>query len=172
MCGRFALYSLHEAIVRLFGCRTPRRRSSRAGTSRRPSSSPPSANCPRRRPTRATRWRCSTGVWCPSWAKEKSIGARMINARSETLARKPSVPQRVSAGVACLVLPTAITSGSARAHAKAALFHRVRDWPAVRHGGTVGALARPGLGRAARVLLHRHHRAGLSRSLTCTTACR
>jgi putative SOS response-associated peptidase YedK len=26
----------------------------------------------------------------PSWAKEKSIGARMINARSETLAEKPS----------------------------------------------------------------------------------
>jgi putative SOS response-associated peptidase YedK len=26
----------------------------------------------------------------PSWAKEKSIGARMINARAETLAEKPS----------------------------------------------------------------------------------
>ena len=45
MCGRFAFYSPHEAVVRLFGVAS---------------------------------------------AKEKAIGARMINARSETLAEKPS----------------------------------------------------------------------------------
>ena len=35
----------------------------------------------------------------PSWAKEKAIGARMINARSEALAEKPSFRRR-----RCLVL--------------------------------------------------------------------
>jgi putative SOS response-associated peptidase YedK len=84
MCGRFAFYSPHEAVIRLFGV----------------------AAAPEIEP----RWniaptqfiatvREATGprevamlYWglVPSWAKEKSIGARMINARSETLGEKPS----------------------------------------------------------------------------------
>lgn len=39
----------------------------------------------------------------PSWAKEASIGARMINARSETLAEKPSFKQAFSRR-RCLIL--------------------------------------------------------------------
>jgi putative SOS response-associated peptidase YedK len=39
----------------------------------------------------------------PSWAKEESVGARMINARAETLAEKPSF-KRLLHGRRCLIL--------------------------------------------------------------------
>jgi putative SOS response-associated peptidase YedK len=84
VCGRFAFYSPHEAVVRLFGL--------------------PAA------PEVEPRWNIAPTQFVatvreaggprelamlhwglvPSWAKEKSIGARMINARSETLTEKPS----------------------------------------------------------------------------------
>ena len=84
MCGRFAFYSPHEAVTRLFGA------------------TPAAAFEPRYNiaPTQFVATVRETGgprevamlYWglVPSWAKEKSIGARMINARSETLAEKPS----------------------------------------------------------------------------------
>jgi len=84
MCGRFAFYSPHEAVTRLFGA------------------TPAAAFEPRYNiaPTQFVATVRETGgprevamlCWglVPSWAKEKSIGARMINARSETLAEKPS----------------------------------------------------------------------------------
>jgi putative SOS response-associated peptidase YedK len=84
MCGRFAFYSPHEAVTRLFGV--------------------PDA------PEVEPRWNIAPTQYLaavreaggprelamlhwglvPSWAKEKSIGARMINARAETLTEKPS----------------------------------------------------------------------------------
>jgi len=39
----------------------------------------------------------------PSWSKEESIGARMINARAETLAEKPSF-KRLLQGKRCLIV--------------------------------------------------------------------
>ncbi|MDH5246804.1 MAG: SOS response-associated peptidase, partial [Betaproteobacteria bacterium] len=95
MCGRFAFYSPHEAVVRLFGL---------------PDDTPeiepryniaPSTFIPvvRERPdddhvspdVAATR-RLAMLYWglVPVWAKEKSIGARMTNARAETLREKPA----------------------------------------------------------------------------------
>ena len=53
----------------------------------------------------------------PSWAKDLSIGSRMINARAETLAEKPSF----RAGFArrrCLIRPMAFMNG--------------KSWPVVR----------------------------------------
>ena len=48
----------------------------------------------------------------PFWAKEPSIGNRMINARSETLAEKPSFPERLQTHRRCLVSwQMAITNG-------------------------------------------------------------
>ena len=84
MCGRFAFYSPHEAVARLFGV----------------------AGAPEIEP----RWNIAPTQFIatvreaggprevamlywglvPSWAKEKAIGARMINARGETLTEKPS----------------------------------------------------------------------------------
>jgi putative SOS response-associated peptidase YedK len=85
MCGRFAFYSPHEAVTRLFGVAVaadvePRWNIAptqyvaavRAGDGGRPA--------------------LAMLYWglVPSWAKERSIGARMINARGETLREKPS----------------------------------------------------------------------------------
>ena len=84
MCGRFAFYSPHEAVVRLFG------------VARAPEVEPRYNIAPTQfiatvREARGPR-ELAMLYWglVPSWAKEKSIGARMINARSETLTEKPS----------------------------------------------------------------------------------
>jgi putative SOS response-associated peptidase YedK len=84
MCGRFAFYSPHEAATRLFGVADAPRVEPRYNIA----------------PTRFVATVREAGGpralamlhWglVPSWAKERSIGARMINARSETLAAKPS----------------------------------------------------------------------------------
>jgi putative SOS response-associated peptidase YedK len=84
MCGRFAFYSPHEAVARLFGVADAPEVEPRYNIAPtqfvavvRESGGP--------REVAMLYW----GL-VPSWAKEKSIGARMINARSETLAEKPS----------------------------------------------------------------------------------
>jgi len=84
MCGRFAFYSPHEAVTRLFGV----------------ADAPPIEPRYNIAPTQFIATVRETGgprevamlSWglVPSWAKDKSIGARMINARAETLAEKPS----------------------------------------------------------------------------------
>jgi putative SOS response-associated peptidase YedK len=84
MCGRFAFYSPHEAVVRLFGVAEAPEVEPRWNIAPtqfiavvREAGGPRESTMP------------SWGL-VPSWAKEKSIGARMINARSETLGEKPS----------------------------------------------------------------------------------
>jgi putative SOS response-associated peptidase YedK len=86
MCGRFAFYSPHEAVVRLFGLPDdtlavePRYNIA------------PTTGIPAIREDIAATRRLSLLYWglVPAWAKEKSIGARMINARAETLREKPA----------------------------------------------------------------------------------
>ena len=46
----------------------------------------------------------------PAWAKDKSVGARMINARAETLRDKPPIAVRIAAG-APWWQPMATTNG-------------------------------------------------------------
>jgi putative SOS response-associated peptidase YedK len=84
MCGRFAFYSPHEAVIRLFGVAAAPEIEPRWNIAPtqfiatvRESAGP--------REVAMLHW----GL-VPSWAKEKSIGARMINARAETLREKPS----------------------------------------------------------------------------------
>lgn len=86
MCGRFAFYSPHEAVVRLFGL---------------PDDTPeiepryniaPTMFVPAVRASSdaaATR-QLALLYWglVPAWANDKSVGARMINARAETLRDK------------------------------------------------------------------------------------
>jgi putative SOS response-associated peptidase YedK len=86
MCGRFAFYSTHEAIVRLFQL---------------PDDTPevephyniaPTTYVPAIREDVAATRRLAMLYWglVPSWAKDKSTGVRMINARRETLHDKPA----------------------------------------------------------------------------------
>lgn len=84
MCGRFAFYSPHEAVVRLFGVATAPEIEPRWNIA-------PTQFIATVREAGGPR-EVAMLYWglVPSWAKEKSIGARMINARSETLGEKPS----------------------------------------------------------------------------------
>jgi putative SOS response-associated peptidase YedK len=84
MCGRFAFYSPHEAIVRLFGVAAAPEIEPRWNIA-------PTQFIATVREAGGPR-EVAMLYWglVPSWAKEKSIGARMINARSETLGEKPS----------------------------------------------------------------------------------
>ncbi len=86
MCGRFAFYSPHEAVTRLFGV---------AGTAQvepRYNIAPTQYVAVARAGVEDPVRRIAMLYWglVPSWAREKSIGARMINARGETLREKPS----------------------------------------------------------------------------------
>jgi putative SOS response-associated peptidase YedK len=85
MCGRFAFYSPSEATAALFGVE------SAAAVEPRHNIAPTQFIAAVRRDQETTnelvmlRW----GL-VPSWAKDPSIGNRMINARAETVAEKPS----------------------------------------------------------------------------------
>lgn len=85
MCGRFAFYSPAEAITRLFGVRGVAAVEPRWNIA-------PTTFVPVVRLDAAGARRLSMLYWglIPHWAKQKSIGAKMINARSETLTEKPS----------------------------------------------------------------------------------
>jgi putative SOS response-associated peptidase YedK len=84
MCGRFAFYSPHEAVIRLFGVADAPEVEPRWNIA-------PTQFVAAVRETGGPR-ELAMLHWglVPSWAKEKSIGARMINARAETLTEKPS----------------------------------------------------------------------------------
>ncbi len=86
MCGRYAFYLPHEAMVRLFdlGDDAPEV-AARYNIA-------PSNFVPAVRNNRTGERRLSMLHWglVPHWAKDKKIGYRMINARSETVREKPS----------------------------------------------------------------------------------
>jgi len=84
MCGRFAFYSPHQAVIRLFGV------SAAAEIEPRYNIAPTQFIATVREAGGPREVAMLYWGLVPSWAKEKSIGARMINARSETLAEKPS----------------------------------------------------------------------------------
>jgi putative SOS response-associated peptidase YedK len=84
MCGRFAFYSPHEAVIRLFGVAAAPEIEPRWNIA------PTQFIATVREPCGPRELAMLCWGLVPSWAKEKSIGARMINARSETLTEKPS----------------------------------------------------------------------------------
>ena len=86
MCGRFAFHSPHETTAELFGVEAgfpafPPRWNLAPGTD----IAVVRIVGDGRRELVALRW----GL-VPSWAKERSIGQRLVNARAETLAEKPA----------------------------------------------------------------------------------
>jgi putative SOS response-associated peptidase YedK len=84
MCGRFAFYSPREAVVRLFGLPAAPEVEPRWNIA------PTQFVATIREPGGPRELAMLYWGLVPSWAKEKAIGARMINARSETLTEKPS----------------------------------------------------------------------------------
>lgn len=85
MCGRFAFYSPHEAVVRLFGVAPDPAIEPRYNIAPTQFVATVRSDAEHRRALAMLHW----GL-VPSWAKERAIGARMINARAETLGEKPS----------------------------------------------------------------------------------
>jgi len=85
MCGRFAFYSPHEAVTRLFGVAGVADIEPRWNIAPTQFIATVRAGDGGSRALAMLHW----GL-VPSWAKERSIGARMINARGETLREKPS----------------------------------------------------------------------------------
>lgn len=85
MCGRFAFYSPTEAAAELFGVSAPIQVEPRYNIAPTQYVAAVRNGAHEQRELVMLRW----GL-VPFWAKEPSIGNRMINARAETVAEKPS----------------------------------------------------------------------------------
>jgi len=85
MCGRFAFYSPAEATAALFGAETDLEFRPRYNVAPTQDIAAIRLDDSGERELVTLRW----GL-VPFWAKESSIGNRMINARAETVAEKPS----------------------------------------------------------------------------------
>ena len=85
MCGRFAFYSPAEATAALFGVAEMPQLKPRYNIAPTQDIAAIRINAEESREVALLRW----GL-VPFWAKDPSIGNRMINARAETVAEKPS----------------------------------------------------------------------------------
>ena len=85
MCGRFALIVDASVLADVFDVDPPRELQPRFNIA-------PTQTIPIIRAGKEASRECSMVRWglVPSWAKDEKIGARMINARGETVAEKPS----------------------------------------------------------------------------------
>ncbi len=85
MCGRYELHTHPAALALAFGLKYPPALSARYNIA-------PTQEVPVVRVSQAGERELAQVRWglVPRWAKDPSIGARMINARAETLADKPS----------------------------------------------------------------------------------
>ena len=75
----------------------------------------------------------------PPWAKDPSIGNRMINARAETVATKPAFRHAFKER-RCLVLADGFYEWHKEGDAEAAVSHSPARWPPLRLRRAVGAL--------------------------------
>lgn len=121
MCGRYAFFSPAEAVKRAFGVRDVPPLEPRYNLA--PTQAVPVVRerVPGHRDVALLHW----GL-VPSWAKEKSIGNRMINARAETLAEKPAY-RRAFRDRRCLVLADGWYEWQQRPDGKQPWFIRARD---------------------------------------------
>ena len=97
MCGRFALIVDASVLADVFEVDPPRELRPRFNIA-------PTQTIPIVRMGKGAHRECVTARWglVPSWAKDEKIGARMINARGETVADKPSFRSAVT-GRRCLI---------------------------------------------------------------------
>ncbi len=88
MCGRFAFFSPREAVQEYFGIEVPFALEPRYNVA-------PSQDIAVIRQPADTKPEAAMLKWglVPFWAKDAAIGARMINARAETVAQKPAFRQ-------------------------------------------------------------------------------
>jgi len=116
MCGRYAFYSPAEALVRLFETTLQLPIEVRYNIA-------PTQFVPVIRESTQAGRQLAMLYWglVPAWAKDKSIGNRMINARAETLAEKPSF-RRAFSQRRCLVLASGFYEWRSEADGKRPYF--------------------------------------------------
>jgi putative SOS response-associated peptidase YedK len=121
MCGRYAFFSPAEAVKRVFGVAALPELAARYNVA--PTQAVPVLleTAPGNREVALLHW----GL-IPSWAKERSIGNRMINARAETLAERPAF-RRAFRDRRCLVLADGWYEWQTTATGKQPWFIRSRD---------------------------------------------
>ena len=108
----------------------------------------------------------------PVWAKDKSIGARMINARAETLREKPAFRDAYRKRRALVPADGYYEWMQLGPRDKQPYFIRPASGAPFALGGAVGNLARPGHRRTARIVHADHDRAAEVDRATSTTGCR
>jgi len=86
MCGRFTLHASPEQIAAQFDVEAPEHLADRYNIS----PTQPVGIVRLGRATDSREWALVHWGLIPSWSKEPSIGARMINARGETITEKPA----------------------------------------------------------------------------------
>lgn len=121
MCGRFAFYSPAEAVVRLFGVQDAPEIQPRYNVAPTQFVASVRADDKGVRNVVMLRW----GL-VPSWAKDKSIGNRMINARAETAQSKPSFRSAFKRR-RCLILADGFYEWQRRGAEKVPHFIRMHD---------------------------------------------
>ena len=121
MCGRFAIEIPSEILVEMFGLAEPPPVLPRYNVA-------PTQQVPVIRESADGRNRLDHMHWglIPSWAKDRSVGYKMINARSETITEKPSFRQAVRYR-RCLVLASGFYEWRREGQAKLPHYLRIRD---------------------------------------------
>ena len=116
MCGRFAFFSPREAVIAAFGADIDFRFQPRYNIA-------PSQEVTLLRLDDNAQLRADNYRWglVPFWAKDPAIGNRMINARAETVAEKPSYRQSFSRR-RCVVLASGFYEWHAEVSGKTPFF--------------------------------------------------
>jgi putative SOS response-associated peptidase YedK len=121
MCGRFTTEISSELLADLFGLAGMTGLSSRYNVA-------PTQLVPVIRRLADGRNRLDQLFWglIPSWAKDRSLGSKMINARSETVTEKPAFRQAVRFR-RCLVLASGFYEWKQQGKEKSPLYIRLKD---------------------------------------------
>jgi putative SOS response-associated peptidase YedK len=121
MCGRYAFFSPAEAVKRVFALDEVPALEPRYNIAPTQAVAVVRASAPGRRELALLHW----GL-IPSWARERSIGNRMINARAETLAERPAF-RRAYRHRRCAVLADGWYEWQVAGSGKQPWFIRARD---------------------------------------------
>ena len=167
MCGRYTVAVDPQLLAERFGVALPD--GLRAALQRRADRPGAGADRAQRR-ARADASRAGGSI--PHWAKEAKVGARMINARAETLAEKPAY-RPLLAKSRCLILADGFYEWRLDPDGrKRPVRYTLADGAPFGFAGLWTSWRDPESGESA-ALLHDHHDdARTSSSRPCTTACR
>nr|BBH89530.1 DUF159 family protein [Thermosporothrix sp. COM3] len=121
MCGRFTLTRDANAIARAFQATVPASFQNSARFNIAPTQNIVTVMQNGERHLDMLRW----GL-VPSWAKDLSIGSRMINARAETLAEKPSF-KRLLGHKRCLIVADGFYEWKKEAKTKTPMYITLKD---------------------------------------------